>query len=451
MGNLKNTSTGATSGGILGGPAGAIIGAGIGAFGDIASGILGIKSQKSANKTNLAIARETNQANERINERNAVLQEYLLKEQQRYNSFVNQRKMLEEAGYNPADLVANGASSAQSGLASAPTPIPQQSAQVSPIDYSSFGNIAHRAADLMSKQQSLERGEIAKHREETELGVELATYFDKIQKLRAQSDSALAQRDIDNLKVDYQRIINSHADEQQRAQIRNLFGQEFANYAKGGLDTILANIQSEYGGLTAHWQIQVLKKTISHMDAQIELFNEQGFTEQQMRKKLSADEYLSRMLGKLNFSRAEYQDLENDLFKQTFKLRKGLVGLDFLTGRETLSGQRTHNSLMRVFGAKTAEAKLEMINNLGNLIEQQYEHERVKTILSQKELDFSDVKNAVGITKDLVDIYKGLPQGEVPNMDDLRWKWVEQAKKDGYSRSDAKALFDVVVSPALLE
>lgn len=73
-------------------------------LGSALGGVLGYYGQREANKTNIQLAREANQNNLMI-AREANEQNYkMFKEQQQYDSPENQRKMLEEAGYNPASL-----------------------------------------------------------------------------------------------------------------------------------------------------------------------------------------------------------------------------------------------------------------------------------------------------------------------------------------------------------
>lgn len=69
--------------------------------GSIIGGLIGSLSQKSANKTNLQIARETNQAQMEMQERANQFSAQMQQNQMDYASPANQRKMLEQAGFNP--------------------------------------------------------------------------------------------------------------------------------------------------------------------------------------------------------------------------------------------------------------------------------------------------------------------------------------------------------------
>lgn len=90
---LQSAGTGAAAGSKISPGLGTIIGAGVGGLSSLLSGYLGFKSQEKTNRLNLQIARETNEQQKELFER-----------QLQYNSFVNQREMLEKAGYSPYSL-----------------------------------------------------------------------------------------------------------------------------------------------------------------------------------------------------------------------------------------------------------------------------------------------------------------------------------------------------------
>lgn len=113
------------------------IGAAVGAVGDVIGGAMASHAQNKANETNLRIAQETNQANLDIMHENNNLARQMWEHELWYNSPKAQRAMMEEAGYNPYSLYANGQGSASSapgvpGLQQAklfaPTMIPEDAA-----------------------------------------------------------------------------------------------------------------------------------------------------------------------------------------------------------------------------------------------------------------------------------------------------------------------------------
>ena len=102
--------------------------------GNLVGGVMGSKAQKEANKTNLQIANMNNQ-----------MSMDMFNRQLQYNSFQNQRKMLEDAGYSPYSLF--GTSSV-----SAPLSPSLQQATVQPVDAlaQTVGNATGNLAQIMS-------------------------------------------------------------------------------------------------------------------------------------------------------------------------------------------------------------------------------------------------------------------------------------------------------------
>lgn len=77
-------------------------------------------SQHETNRTNVALARETNALSERMHDQDLAFNREMWEKQVSYNDPSNLRKLLSDAGYNPAALVAGG----QSALGSAPSASP---------------------------------------------------------------------------------------------------------------------------------------------------------------------------------------------------------------------------------------------------------------------------------------------------------------------------------------
>lgn len=132
-----------------------------GLIGSLFNGVLNYESQQN-----------TNAANYRINERNINAakeaattafnrQRQLIQEQNEYNSFSNQRKLMEEAGYNPNSLVGGAAGSAVSSgstnapQAEIPSPIPMQAAKFQFAQ--DFANIKSVLADAKLKEAQTEK------------------------------------------------------------------------------------------------------------------------------------------------------------------------------------------------------------------------------------------------------------------------------------------------------
>lgn len=126
---LGSAASGAGAGSFISPGLGTAIGAGLGFVG----GLLGNSAQSKANQQNIALQRETNELNAKLARENYQLQRDLLERNLQYASPKEQRRMLEEAGYNAYDFV-NGTGSKP--VAATPTPqLPSMgSAQVQPVN-----------------------------------------------------------------------------------------------------------------------------------------------------------------------------------------------------------------------------------------------------------------------------------------------------------------------------
>lgn len=102
----------------------------------ILGGIFSSSSQRSANQTNLEIAKETNQQNKELFNQQLAWAEDMWNKTNEWNSPQNQMAMLRKAGINPA-LGSEWQTTSQPGTPSAPT---MQGATMQPVDYSWIGN-----------------------------------------------------------------------------------------------------------------------------------------------------------------------------------------------------------------------------------------------------------------------------------------------------------------------
>lgn len=123
-----------------------------GVGGSLVSGVLGIISNS---KTNAANA-EINRSNQRFQHAEAELayrrQRQLIQEQNQYNSYSNQRQLMENAGYNPYNLVGGTAGTAVSSSstnapqAGSPSAVPMQ--QLDSATLGALSDAALKAAQI---------------------------------------------------------------------------------------------------------------------------------------------------------------------------------------------------------------------------------------------------------------------------------------------------------------
>nr|DAR94408.1 MAG TPA: DNA pilot protein VP2 [Microviridae sp.] len=129
-------------------------------------GMFGSASQSSANRTNLQIARETNQMQYQMFQEQNAFNEKMYHEMQQYNSPAAQMQRYQDAGINPYIAAGNVQSgNAQSALQSA-QPLPLHTAQVMPVDafkdsFSQIGNVISQYAqnELALSQAQKNRAE----------------------------------------------------------------------------------------------------------------------------------------------------------------------------------------------------------------------------------------------------------------------------------------------------
>lgn len=123
----------------------------------IAGGIGSLISGNSANETNIRLARESREWQSNENQLNRDWQEAMWNKQNEYNTPANQRKLAEEAGYNPYLL---GAQNLNSGAGSAGSPSmvsPPSTAHVNPVN--PLGAVSDTVSSLLpmiQQQQQIE-------------------------------------------------------------------------------------------------------------------------------------------------------------------------------------------------------------------------------------------------------------------------------------------------------
>ena len=129
-------------------------------------GLFGSGAQSSANRTNLQIARETNQMQYQMFQEQNAFNERMYNQMQQYNTPAAQMQRYNDAGINPYIAAGNVQSgNAQSALQSA-QPLPLHTAQVQPVDafkdsFSQIGNVISQYAqnELALSQAQKNRAE----------------------------------------------------------------------------------------------------------------------------------------------------------------------------------------------------------------------------------------------------------------------------------------------------
>lgn len=129
-------------------------------------GLFGSGAQSSANRTNIQIARETNQMQYQMFKEQNAFNERMYNQMQQYNTPAAQMQRYNDAGINPYIAAGNvQTGNAQSALQSA-QPLPLHTAQVQPVDafkdsFSQIGNVISQYAqnELALSQAQKNRAE----------------------------------------------------------------------------------------------------------------------------------------------------------------------------------------------------------------------------------------------------------------------------------------------------
>ena len=113
-----------------------LIGAGLSAGSSVASSLMNANAVSEANQSNLKAVRETNQQNKELFQQQLGFTEEMWNRANAYNSPSEQRRRLEDAGFNPY-LALQAVQGAQASAATSPAANPMQAAQVQPVNYGS--------------------------------------------------------------------------------------------------------------------------------------------------------------------------------------------------------------------------------------------------------------------------------------------------------------------------
>ena len=233
---------------------------------------------------NLASNVWTNYLNAKENAKQREFQRQMMEKQMEYNSPLNQRKMLEEAGYSPASYL-DGVK-AQGVGGSTPNVIPMQSFQA--ID--SLNSGLNALFQRLRAKADIDNVNADTARKEFDLGVEQDSVVDTLNKRYAESRLATANATIASEQA---RLLGLYGDKRTQAQINELV--ERANNLASQTVT-QDNIRKFYDAYSAlmrgrnRREQQKLKGELSVLFA-------------------TADELAKR--GKLEEDKADYQEMYN--------------------------------------------------------------------------------------------------------------------------------------------
>lgn len=161
----------------------------IGAGTSILGGIFGSMSQSSANETNLQVARE-----------NREWQEKMWNQQNEYNTPSNQLKLASDAGVNPLTAYANLNGVSGAGNVSTPN-LPQ----VNPTDYSFLQNAGNILANMQLQKEQARN--LRADSEQKEIDNQTRYQKNKVEIDNLQKEGLKLSADYDNLKQQYKILL----------------------------------------------------------------------------------------------------------------------------------------------------------------------------------------------------------------------------------------------------
>lgn len=230
--------------------------AALSAGGSVLGGLLGYSSQKSANKENIALQREINEKNIAMQRETNAQNLAIFNRQLEYNSPAEQRKMMEAAGYNPANLY-NGSNAGVLAPSATPMVSPRSDApQVSPyLGFSSdFANLGNNLASIAAAKKDLE--------ESKKTQLENSVFQEKM---------ALEFKRL-GLENEWQKIQNRLSSSTLNAEIEKALNEADISYLEKEKLRMYNAIYSHYG------EKEAVRK-IEQIEADIQLKKKQGDTE----------------------------------------------------------------------------------------------------------------------------------------------------------------------------
>lgn len=334
---------------------------------NLISGLFGLAAQKKANQTNLAIARETNAANERINQANIAYQWKALQEQQRYGSYANQMAMAREAGINPYSVLGNPAAGGVSGT---PVSHAMQAAQVSPENAmaTAIGRSSQDAATMVAAIAQARKADA-----ETQ-GIKT----DNLYKAAQQE----ADLNLKGLQGAAQKLANEFAEQNNPLLLR---AQEINNQYLTN-QTRLLQLEED---IKTFYKDTIQPQELNQILEAVKLAQEQQRTE------ISKQE-LNRASGKAQLTSAAANMLQARISQYLAESQKELN-----ESQASLNNQHTklleqETRIKRMFDGKVYDALLEQVNSGNRINEATLENIYKKNQLLQKDMDFYTFKSIVG-------------------------------------------------------
>lgn len=262
----------------------------IGGAANLLGGALGLSSQKSANESNLEIARmnrdmqrETNRQQMEMFQRQLAENRWYYNDANQYNSPSAQVQRLKNAGINPSFVMGNNSTSEASAMSAPAAPsltAPSVNAQVQPLDYSFIGNGAFTAVNAYYQNRLLDA---QKDKTMNDSSLSAANAFRTwqgnpfyLRSLENQAKKAGFEGDIARTELSYlqavngQRISQMFNDTRMQEKQMKIADEQYNQLV---VNNALAQIEKLYAPRLKEEELNNLRKTGQQISATIALTN----------------------------------------------------------------------------------------------------------------------------------------------------------------------------------
>lgn len=251
-------------------PVGALVSSGASLIGGAIQGHQNRKLQRQTNAQEMAMFNRQMQFNENEAQRNRDFQLHTMELQNEYNSPVNQRKLLQQAGYNPlmsADMAAQSASGLTGDTAQAPAapsltaPAFEQNLGADFISQLQRSRVIDASVQSASSDIALKTLQLAR---------ENATFLDDIDKKMYDSKTSKEQYGFWSAQKDLHRQMADTFADVQGATLENLKQQTAAIWTHAQNESLQTHIQFALQQLAQELQphqIQEIQARIANIDA----------------------------------------------------------------------------------------------------------------------------------------------------------------------------------------
>lgn len=210
----------------------------LGLGGSLLSGIFNSAAVNKQNKTNLEIARQTNQAARELNQENNAFNKQMALEmfdlESRYNSPEMQAQRLQEAGFNPAVMMAGNAQSSTGNVnaatpSAAPTPT-LHAAEMRAVP-SPLSNMFNDLETLSKVVQNVANSKLS----ETQKESIISKLQPEIEKIQSDADRNRAEQQLLKFQSITEEALSKFANQKARLQIDNLLQDYLLKSSQGRL------------------------------------------------------------------------------------------------------------------------------------------------------------------------------------------------------------------------